>query len=450
MSEPAAAKQRSPSLAGSSGVLLGARLGINLGYFGAAVILAHLLHPAERGAVAFITVTALVVSAASRVGFDDTTSVFVARQPEQRPTLLANALSVGAVTATVVGGAAALLLIAVPQIRPDHVDHADLLLLALGGISSSIAVCGCGYLIGCRRFLGWSLVGIATSWGYTALLVVLSTVSTVDVTRAAVAWTLSQAFGAVVAVIAGVRVAGIRPPSVSLIKTAAPFAFRAWAGSFSSFLNARLDQTIMGIISTDRLLGIYAVAVNAGEIALYLPGAVATALLPVIAASPPEQRLAQTTRVARALLVLTVASVLAAAVGGWILIPLVFGSSYSDSVIPFLWLLPGAVGYASLRVFSAAMLAAGSPARSSMGSAAALVTGVVLDFALIPSFGADGAAIAATAAFMGGGAFALIVHRRSTGCPWRDLVPRRADLRLIVGLARRITRHHSDSSRVVT
>ncbi|HZP72188.1 MAG TPA: oligosaccharide flippase family protein [Gaiellaceae bacterium] len=448
MTEHAPSAQRPPSLAGSSGVLLGARIGINLGYFGAAVILAHLLHPVERGAVAFITVTALVVSTASRVGFDDTTSVFVASRVEQRPRLLANALCVGAITSTFVGGAAALVLLALPQVRPERVDRTDLLLLALGGMSSSVGVCGGGYLIGCRRFLGWSLANVTTSWGYTALLVALAVAGKVDVTRAAIAWTLSQALGAVVAVIAAVRVAGIRRPSRALLRTTLPFAFRAWVGSFSSFLNARLDQTIMGIISTERSLGIYAVAVNAGEIALYLPGAVATALLPVIASSPPERRLAQTTRVARALLLLTFATVVAAAVGGFILIPLVFGSSYTDSVVPFLWLLPGAVGYAGLRVFSSALLAAGSPARSSLGSAAALVTGVVLDFALIPVYGADGAAIAATVAFMAGGVFAVVVHRKTTNCPWRELLPRRADLQLIAGLARRIASRQAVSSKL--
>lgn len=445
MTEQPSSTERSRSLAGSSGVLLGARLGISAGYFGAAVVLAHLLHPAERGDVAFITVTALVLSTASRVGFDDTTSVFAASQPERRPTLLANAFGIGTVTSTVVGGAAVLVFLALPEIRPARVDRADLLLLALGGIASSVAICGCGYLIGCQRFLSWSLVGIATSWGYAALLIALSVVTTVDVTRAATAWTLSQALGALVAVIAAVRVAGIRRPSAGLLRMTMPFAFRAWVGSFSSFLNARLDQTIMGLISTERSLGIYAVAVNAGEIALYLPGAVATALLPVIAASPPEERLAQTTRVARALLLLTLATVLAAAVLGFILIPLVFGSSYSDSVVPFLWLLPGAVGYVGLRVFSSALLAAGSPARSSMGSAAALLVGVALDFGLIPVFGADGAAIAATAAFVAGGVFAVVVHRRTTGCPWRELMPRMSDVRLIAGLVRRVAGRQAGS-----
>ncbi len=435
---PGPAPAAGRSLAASSGVLLGARLGINLGYFVAAITLAHLLRPTERGAVAFITVTALVVSAASRMGIDDATSVFAARDVERRPALLANVLLAGAVSSATIGGATSAVLLTVPHLRPADVHTADLALLLLGGIASSIAICGSGFLIGCRRFLAWSVSGVVTSWGYAALLLAASSVVSVDVTRAAIAWTISQSLGAIVAVGSSLRVAGIGRPRLALLRETTPFAFRAWAGSFSSFLNARVDQTIMGVISTERNLGIYAVAVNAGEVALYLPGAVATALLPVIAASPAGHRLSQTMRIARVLLLLTSATVIVAAIGGWLLIPIVFGQSYADSVGPFLWLLPGTIGYSFLRVFSSSLLASGSPARSSLGAAAALVTGVCFDFVLIPAHGALGAAIAASLAFFAGGMVATVAHRRTVGYVWRDLVPRRSDLRFIVGLLRRI------------
>ncbi len=143
-------------------------------------------------------------------------------------------------------------------------------------------------------------------------------------------------------------------------------------------------------------------------------------------------------RIARVLLVLTSATIVVAAVGGWLLIPVVFGHNYADSVGPFLWLLPGTIGYLFLRVFSSSLLASGSPARSSLGSAAALVTGVCFDFVLIPIYGAPGAAIAATLAFFVGGLVATTAHRRAVGYVWRDLVPRRSDMRFIVGLFRRV------------
>ena len=42
-------------------------------------------------------------------------------------------------------------------------------------------------------------------------------------------------------------------------------------GSLSRFLNFRVDQILMGFLASEAALGIYAVAVNASEVLLYLP-----------------------------------------------------------------------------------------------------------------------------------------------------------------------------------
>ena len=55
-----------------------------------------------------------------------------------------------------------------------------------------------------------------------------------------------------------------------------------WARRWK-FLNFRIDQPLMGFITTEAALGIYAVAVNGSEILLYLPSATGLALPPVIA-----------------------------------------------------------------------------------------------------------------------------------------------------------------------
>jgi hypothetical protein len=65
------------------------------------------------------------------------------------------------------------------------------------------------------------------------------------------------------------------------------------------------------------------------------------------------------------------------------------------------------------------------------------VTGVVLDLVLIPRFGANGAAAAASVAFLAGGATALLAYRLNSPFGWRELVlPRRSDLAVLRALAR--------------
>jgi O-antigen/teichoic acid export membrane protein len=158
-------------------------------------------------------------------------------------------------------------------------------------------------------------------------------------------------------------------------------------------------------------------------------------LLPLVAGGAREERVARTLRAFRSVGLLTVAAAAVAAILGPPLIPRVFGSEFDQSVTPFLLLLPGAVGGAALFVFTNALVGSSAPGRSSLGPVVALVVGLALDFALIPPFEASGAAAAASAAFLTGGATALLVYRMREGFRWRALVlPRRGDLDLLRAL----------------
>jgi O-antigen/teichoic acid export membrane protein len=136
-------------------------------------------------------------------------------------------------------------------------------------------------------------------------------------------------------------------------------------------------------------------------------------------------------------MIVTACAVGVAAAAGPFLLPLAFGADYADSVEPFLWLLPSAFGFAASAVFSTALLASGAPALSSLGPVVSLVTGVTLDLLLIPSHGATGAAIAASIALLAGGGIAAAAYGVRAGLGPGALVPRRADITLLVTRATR-------------
>jgi O-antigen/teichoic acid export membrane protein len=170
---------------------------------------------------------------------------------------------------------------------------------------------------------------------------------------------------------------------------------------------------------------------------LYLPAATATALLPIAARAEPEQRGQQTLRAFRSAALLTTGAVVVAGINGPLLLPVVFGAAFQASVEPFLWLLPGALGFAATAVFSNALVASKSPGLSSLGPLVSLVVGVALDLVLIPRFGATGAAAAASMAFLAGGAVAVAAYASRSPFAWRALLlPRRGDLDLLRALAR--------------
>jgi O-antigen/teichoic acid export membrane protein len=423
-------------VAGGSALLFWSKVAGNAGFFVAVLILARALGPTGRGTIAFITVTALVAARLAGLGIGEATAVFVARRPEARGALLTNVVAFmlggGVLAAALACGA----LVALGDDRPAGLGAAELAIIAAATLVSALSEGGYCFLLGCGRLRPVALITATASWVYPVFLVALWGTAGLTVRRAALAWAAAEALRALAYLGQSFRGLALSRPNSSLLVEAVRFGSRAWVGSLARFLNFRTDQLLLGFLASEAALGVYAVAVNASEMLLYLPAATATALLPVAARTDPELRAEQALRAFRGAALVTAGAALVAALAGPILLPVVFGTEFEASVTPFLWLLPGALGFAAIAVFSNALVAASSPGFSSIGPLVALVLGVVLDIALIPRYGASGAAAASSAAFLAGGWAALIVFRRRSPFAWRALLqPRRGDLTVFRALA---------------
>jgi len=433
--KPEALARTSDPLAAGSANLFWAKIAGNGGYFVAVLIVARGLGPPGRGTVAFITVTALVVAHVAGLGVGEATTVLSARHPGRRPVLLANAIlfflgsGLTAATLTFLG-------LLLSGIGPAGVDSPELVILGLGIVSCAAGEAGYSFLLGVERLRQLAFVTGCASWVYAVLVLALWAGPGLTVGRAALAWTVTEALRAIVQISLSRRGLHLDRPRWKLLAEEIGFGVRLWVGSLARFLNFRTDQILMGFIATETALGLYAVAVNASEVLLYLPSSAATALLPLISRTEPARRGEETLRAFRSVVFVTAAGVAAAAILGPVLLPAVFGDAFDESVIPFLWLLPGALGFAASAVFSNALVGSSSPGLSSLGPLVSLVVGFALDLALIPPFEATGAAAAASAAFLAGGVTALLTYRRVSPFTWRALlVPHRGDLDVLVALA---------------
>jgi O-antigen/teichoic acid export membrane protein len=404
------------------------------GFFVASLLLARLLGPSGRGTVAFMTVSALLTARVVKVGLGHATVVLAARRPDARAALLANLLTFSLVAsaagvAVVVGGLYLL------DVTPAGFEPGHLAILAAAIVAASLV--DDNFLIGSGRLRAAAAISASGGWLCAAAVGTAILLGDLRVETAMLAWVAAHLAWAALLAGVGVRVAGASLPSVRLLVDSMRFGARAWGGSVSQFLNARADQLLVGVIATDVTLGLYVVAVNAAEILLFLPNAVATSLLPALARDRALDATQRTLRTFRSASVLTLASMAVTGVLGWLLIPVLFGPAFQDSVEPFLWLLPGALGYAALSIFVSALLAAQAPGLTSVSRAVALGAGLTLDLALIPVFGAAGAAAAASAAFLAGGATAVALYRRRTGFRLREVVPGRRDVAFLRLLAAR-------------
>jgi O-antigen/teichoic acid export membrane protein len=420
------------AIAAASAPLFWAQVLGNAGLFVAVVLVSRALGPEGRGTVAFITVTAIVAATVARLGVTEATTVFAAERPALRPALLANLLLsvTGAATVAAVVVCGGLLL--APSLRPPGVGDAELAALAFAMLCSGLADAGYMFVLGCSRFRLHAAVTIAASWLYAGAIGLADATADLTVLGAAVIWLAFQAAKAGVLLAASIRAEGLRRPDRQLLAEAISFGARAWLGTLSSAFNERVDQILVALLATEAVLGIYATAVNAFEILVYLAGATATAILPLAARADPVRRTERVLGAFRSVALLTLLGIAVAAVAGPPLIRLVFGSAFEDATEPFLWLLPGAAGFVAMAIFSNALVAASSPGRSSAGPIVSLILGVMLDFLLIPELGATGAAVAASAALLTGGVVSIVLFWRHEPFPLRAVaVPRRGDLALL-------------------
>ncbi len=419
---------RKGSVATSSALLLVAQIIGNAGLFTSVLLIARQFGPTQRGTFAFLTVSAMVLGRLAMFGIDDATTVFGARRPRLRAVLTANLLLFAGVSSILVGSLAAGLLFVLDDIRPPGVDGPLLFVVAAGAVASAFLSCGFALLIASSRFRQQAMATALAPWIYVVALLVLWETVGLSILYTGLIWAAALMLWAFMLLRGAVSGVGIGRPNLRLLRISLAFGIRAWGGSIFRFLNFRTDQLLMGFISTEAALGIYAVAVNASEVLLYLPTATATALLPVVSSSERAAGAIRTLGIFRTLIVLTAMSIAVSVVVGPFLLPLVFGEAYRDAIEPFLLLMPGALGFAALIVFSNALVASSAPGRATLGPLVSFVTGTALDLLLIPEYGASGAGAAASIAFLTGGVVALVAYRQQTGYRWRLLVPTSHDL----------------------
>jgi CelD/BcsL family acetyltransferase involved in cellulose biosynthesis/O-antigen/teichoic acid export membrane protein len=411
----------------------------NIGYFAAVLLLAHWFATSDRAFIAFSTLSVLMLARMARLGMPEATSVYSASEPHTRRSLLGNQLSFMLVSASAAGSIFAGAL-ALSGSHPAGINTTTLYIIAGGTLVYSIYESLAGFLVGSGRSKVFALTYPIEGWGWTAAIIAVHETSTLDPQRAVVGWLAAISVGASIRIVAAIRIAGVGAPSTGEIRRLVTFGFPAWIGGLATFLSYRLDQVLMGFISTREQLGLYAVAVNGSEVLLYVAMATAIALTPTIAQTDTSAIRERALSACRMVTLLTVACSVVGLVTGPFLLPIVFGQHNAGAVQPFMVLAASAVGWTTSVVLSSALLGAKASRLSALGSIAALLVGVALDIALIPPYGALGAAIATAAGFAAAGATSAYAFHHRFGGSARAFLPGREDVKALgaaVGSARR-------------
>ena len=174
---------------------------------------------------------------------------------------------------------------------------------------------------------------------------------------------------------------------------------RGQLGNLATFFNYRLDVFIVNAFLNPAQVGLYAVGVVVSEALWQVPNAAAVALLPRTARTLNDGSTMFTCSIVRQVLLIACGSGLLLALVSPLVIPLVFGAAFRESVAVIWWILPGTIALCVGKVISADLVGRKKPQYSSIFALFSLAITVVLDVRLIPLMGIRGAALASSVAY---------------------------------------------------
>ncbi|MCD6725886.1 MAG: oligosaccharide flippase family protein [Solirubrobacteraceae bacterium] len=407
----------------------GSQLGVAVLSLGNALIVARSLGAVGRGEVAFLTAIAWLGSNISTFGVQEANVNLAAAEPHLRRSLATNSLILSVLLGAACAGAIAALVAIVPA-AGGSASHL-LLWLVLISLPMLILSTYLRFLIqGEYGFgvtnLAWllpSVVNFSVN-GALALAGVLS------VGTAVATWIAGQLLGTAIMARYVMRYsAGFGRPDLALARRTLSFGGKSHVGRIMLLANYRLDQWILGAIAGPRELGLYSVAVAWAEALFLLPTALSAVQRPDIVRSSRREAVRLTARVFRVSLLATAAMAVGLIVLAPFLCVTIFGSEFRGSIFDLRVLALGAFGIVALKQLGSSLTGRRRPTAASLSIACAFVCTVALDFALIPSHGDAGAAIASSTAYTIGGVVIAIVFTRTLGGRAVDLVPRPSDAR---------------------
>ncbi len=197
------------------------------------------------------------------------------------------------------------------------------------------------------------------------------------------------------------------------------YGWKAHASNVLTLVNYRADIFLLNLFVAPATVGLYVVAVQVAERLWMLSQAAGTVALPRLAQLRDDELARQRLSglmfrwilLATALGALIVAAIVRPA------LRIVFGIDFVDAAAPLLLLLPGIVLGSGGRVLANDLAARGAPQLNLYAAMAVVPTNVLLNLALIPGYGASGAAAATSLAYLLDFVLKTWMYLRRVGLP---------------------------------
>lgn len=361
------------------------------------IVVAQILGPAGRGAVALVTVLDEVSTAVFTAGIPAAAGYHAKLGLDSDRALINAGLRAGALLLPLTTAVALLVgVLGLGSLEP-AARWLTVLLIAWSGLVNLPGLTAANILQAHRELRRLAFYRISFNSVTLIIVVFLAVLGGLSVTWVAAAFVL----GRVVTGAYGLAVTAW--PSVRPHAELGPlfrYGLKALPGTVATLLNAKLDQLIIAPMVSFGDLGLYAVAAGTSFAPAVVPMSMATAAFATVNKDAHRGRRASAaTAIRRGILVSALVAAGLALVTP-VLVPLIYGSAFTGAVGPTIILLGGSVAWGGQLVAAQCANALGRPAYSSVGEVAGVSVTIVGLVIFVPLYGITGAAVVSVAAYV--------------------------------------------------
>jgi O-antigen/teichoic acid export membrane protein len=210
-------------------------------------------------------------------------------------------------------------------------------------------------------------------------------------------------------------------PSIRLAREVWWYGTRGEIGAVLSLMNLRFDFVVLSAFSGTAVVGTYAVASKFAELVRVLPLAINYVLYPQFSRQSIDRAAGNAQRLLRPATGATFVCAIVLGLAAPFALPLLYGAQFDAAVGLAQILLVGLSVEGAAGVVSAYLYGTGRPGLTSVAMGAGVALTVVLDLVLVPRWGATGAAVASTVAYLATTATLVLVFRTMIRSVWRPI-----------------------------
>jgi O-antigen/teichoic acid export membrane protein len=213
------------------------------------------------------------------------------------------------------------------------------------------------------------------------------------------------------------------------------YGSKGYVANAVNFLNYRLNMYFLNFFIGAAAVGLYSISVGLAEMIWIVPSTIAFVLFPTASSMRPHEAAELTATSCRhAFLISAILSICALTLGGFA-INLLYGSSFSDSYLPLVALLPGILMNSTGALTSSYLNSIGKVIYSPIIVTTELLISIVLSLLLIPPYGLLGAAVSSSISFVYCGVLGVTFFCLNTGIkPRKVYIAEMDDIRLYIDI----------------